>query len=94
MISYSPKARADLRTIWLYTAETWNPDQADSYLLQIELVCEKLASGLLKGTTVQIARSDYLKYRVALHVVFYRLAPSEIEVIRVLHQRMDVPRHL
>nr|WP_323123832.1 hypothetical protein [Burkholderia alba] len=31
---------------------------------------------------------------VGSHVVFYRATTATLDVIRVLHQRMDVDRHL
>ncbi|MGZ7177587.1 type II toxin-antitoxin system RelE/ParE family toxin, partial [Burkholderia gladioli] len=33
-------------------------------------------------------------YLVGFHVVFYRETTTTLDVIRVLHQRMDVDRHL
>ncbi|MGZ9116264.1 MAG: type II toxin-antitoxin system RelE/ParE family toxin, partial [Methylocystis sp.] len=34
------------------------------------------------------------KHAVGAHVVFYRKAPKGVEVVRVLHRRMDFQRHL
>lgn len=35
-----------------------------------------------------------MRYLVGSHVVFYRETTHTLDVIRVLHQRMDVDRHL
>lgn len=39
-------------------------------------------------------RAGYRRYGVGSHAIFYRLAPDRIEVVRILHQRMDAGRHL
>jgi len=36
----------------------------------------------------------YWKYAVGAHVLFFRRTTDGIEVVRVLHQRMDFERHL
>lgn len=84
-----PCARADLEEIWLYTMEAWSLDQADSYLTDIIQTFEGLAKGTITGRPVDI-REGYLKYPVGSHMIYYRQAPSHIDIVRVLHQRMDV----
>ena len=39
-------------------------------------------------------RPRYRRYGVERHVVFYRISYGTVDVVRVLHGRMDVPRHL
>ena len=39
-------------------------------------------------------RDGYFKTPVGAHVIYYRQASDAIEVVRVLHGRMDVNRHL
>lgn len=39
-------------------------------------------------------RDGYFKIPVGAHVIYYRQASDAIEVVRVLHGRMDVNRHL
>jgi toxin ParE1/3/4 len=31
----TPRARTDIRAIWVYTADRWNVEQADRYISQI-----------------------------------------------------------
>ncbi|WP_246665402.1 type II toxin-antitoxin system RelE/ParE family toxin [Rhizobium tropici] len=52
-----------------------------------------LASDLKIGRATDI-RDDYFKYVVGSHVIYYLLRDTEIAVIRILHRRMDVGRHL
>jgi toxin ParE1/3/4 len=89
-----PKARADLEGIWLYTAEHWSQNQADIYHGKIVDIMAALAAGRLKGRSVDYVRDGYLKYPAGSHFVFYKLDDSGIDVIRILHQQMDIEQHL
>lgn len=90
----SPLAEADLEDIWVYTFKTWSIDQADSYHADIVAAFEALASGRRQGRRADI-REGYFKLLVGSHVIYFRIAADDaIEVIRVLHQRMDTERHL
>lgn len=88
------KARTDLEGIWLYTAEHWSPTQADIYYGRIVEIMAALASGRLRGRSAEDIRPGYLKYPAGSHFVFYRQAKYGIDVIRILHQQMDVEQHL
>jgi toxin ParE1/3/4 len=89
----SPLAEADLEDIWLYTFKRWSLEQADSYQVSIVAAFEGLAIGAKQGRRVDI-REGYFKYSVGSHLVFYRQLDAGIDVIRILHQRMDADRHL
>jgi len=89
----TPRAETDLEEIWLYTFKTWSLEQADSYLGDIVEVFDGLASGRKNGRPVDV-RDGYFKYPAGSHMVFYRLADDGLVVVRVLHKRMDVERHL
>ncbi|NBP51350.1 MAG: type II toxin-antitoxin system RelE/ParE family toxin, partial [Actinobacteria bacterium] len=54
---------------------------------------EELAAGDKAGRPVDL-RDGYFKYPVGAHLVFYRVSESELVIVRILHQRMDVSRHL
>lgn len=89
----SPLAESDLENIWLYTVENWSTDQADLYIGDILRACASLASGLKSGREVDI-RDGYFKYPVGSHFIFCRKNSTGIDVIRVLHQRMDASKRL
>lgn len=89
----SPLAEADLEGIWFYTFKQWSTEQADSYHARIVDTFEGLAAGTKRGRPVDI-RDGYFKYAIGSHLIFYRESETGIDVIRVLHQRMDVERHL
>ncbi|MBM3554666.1 MAG: type II toxin-antitoxin system RelE/ParE family toxin [Alphaproteobacteria bacterium] len=89
----TPRAVADLEEIWLYTFKTWSAEQADSYHNAIVDAFEDLARGRLVGRPADV-RDGYFKVPVGSHMVFYRLTAAGLIVVRVLHKRMDVGRHL
>ncbi|WP_105381755.1 type II toxin-antitoxin system RelE/ParE family toxin [Neorhizobium alkalisoli] len=89
----SPLAEADLEKIWSYTVEAWSWEQAERYHGEMLDIFAGLAAGQLSGRRTDV-REGYLKYPIGSHFVFYRLGAGGIEVIRILHQRMDVSRHL
>lgn len=90
---FSPAAATDLENIWDYTADTWGLDQADKYVDDIQSACVALADGSKVGRNTK-ARDGYWHYHVGRHLVFYKMTASDMIVIRILHQRMDVERHL
>ncbi|WP_349957961.1 type II toxin-antitoxin system RelE/ParE family toxin [Rhizobium sp. ZPR3] len=92
-IGLSPLAEADLEDIWRYTVESWSLRQAEIYHAEIFEALEGLASGLKIGRPADI-RHGYFKYAVGSHMVYYLLRDAEIAIIRILHRRMDVGRHL
>ncbi|MBI0328345.1 type II toxin-antitoxin system RelE/ParE family toxin [Burkholderia plantarii] len=92
-VRLTPLAEADLEGIWDYTAEQWAIEQAERYVGELVEAFERLARGDWVGRPSR-ARDDYLRYLVGSHVVFYRETAEAVDVIRVLHQRMDVDRHL
>ncbi|MBM3569141.1 MAG: type II toxin-antitoxin system RelE/ParE family toxin [Alphaproteobacteria bacterium] len=89
----SPRAFLDLEEIWDFGVRTWSPAQAAHYHSSLVKAFDALASGRKTGRKVDI-RAGYFKHAVGTHLVFYRHARGDIVVIRVLHQRMDVDRHL
>lgn len=90
-----PKAIEDLEQIWHYTLNTWGNPQANTYIRQLSDGIHLLANEPDIGQNCDYIRPGYRKYPINRHVIFYRaIAVDEIEVVRILHERMDVNRHL
>ena len=92
-LAFTPLAIADIEAIWDYSSETWGPDQADRYTDEIRDACHALAAGWKMGRFVDI-RSGYLKYTTGSHIIYLKDQMDRLEVIRILHSRQDVERHL
>lgn len=93
-VTLSAAARRDLSGIWSYSAKRWDEAQADRYVRLIADGFDGLASGSVQGRDAFDLRAGYLKLAVGSHLVFYRVGTDAIEVVRILHSRMDFDRHL
>ena len=90
-----PKAEQDLERIWHYTLDTWGDQQADTYIRQLNERFHMLADDPGIGRDCEYIRPAYRKYAVGQHVIFYRAVSDDaIEIVRILHERMDVERDL
>ena len=89
----SPLAEADLEEIWLYTFRQWSVEQAEEYHNSIIMGIEGLASGSNVPQRTDV-RDGYWKYKVGMHVLYFLCSDEYLDVIRVLHGRMDVDAHL
>lgn len=91
----SEKAKSDIIEIWEYTFQNWSLLQADKYYDSILDQIEVLAQSPKIGKNYADVRKDYFGSTVNSHIIFYKLlAHSEIEIIRILHQRMDLKNKL
>lgn len=92
----SIEAQSDIEKIWLYTFETWSLEQADRYydliFDEIEFITENPKSGI----DYNDVRKGYYRSKVKSHYIFYKInqKEEEIEIIRILHQQMDIENRL
>lgn len=90
----TPAARYDLASIWDFTEERWGARQAESYLNEIRSAIERIADDPHRGRSCDEIREGYRRYSVGRHILFYVVSAGDVDVIRILHQRMDPERHL
>ncbi|NQX86839.1 MAG: type II toxin-antitoxin system RelE/ParE family toxin [Flavobacteriaceae bacterium] len=92
----SQEANRDIENIWLYTYENWSLEQADRYFNLIIDEIEYLTKNPESGKNYNQIRKGYYRSRIKSHVIFYKinLKAKQIEIIRVLHQRMDIDSQL
>lgn len=90
----SPAAQGDLESIWDYSLRHWGEAQAETYTRSIQAACEALAKGTLVSRSAEATRAGYRKVAVGSHVMFFRMQEDVVEIMRILHQSMDVDRHL
>jgi toxin ParE1/3/4 len=88
----SKKALTDIDEIWNHSAENWSIEQADRYYHLIFEEIEFIAENPLTSKDYSYIRKNYRCTIVKSHLIFYRInnKKNEVEIIRVLHQRMDV----
>lgn len=90
----TPAAVRDLENIWQYTAATWGLEQAERYMDDLTAACADLAQSPRSAPACDDIRPGYRRWGVGRHVLYFREAPYGISVVRILHGRMDAPRHL
>jgi len=92
--SISKKAVSDLEEIWLYTVEKWSVEQADRYYNLIFDEINYICKNSNAGKPMEYVRKGYRASKVKSHLIFYRVLPGMIEIIRILHERMDIENRL
>jgi toxin ParE1/3/4 len=90
----SKKAEHDLINIWNYTLDNWGETQADNYVQSLKSAVELLIENPELGKSRDGIRTGYRSYNLGKHVIFYCSCNYGIRVVRILHQSMDVGRHL
>ncbi|MFC7357068.1 type II toxin-antitoxin system RelE/ParE family toxin [Jejudonia soesokkakensis] len=91
----SKKAIIDLDDIWIYTFKKWSKEQADRYYNLIINEIEFIAENYLIGKSAEQTRKNYRVTKIKSHLIFYRkINNNKIEIVRVLHQRMDIKKRL
>jgi toxin ParE1/3/4 len=92
----SEKALNDIENIWLYTVEIWSVQQADRYYNLIFDEIEFIVENPLSGKNYNHIRKNYRCSKVKSHLIFYKYKNESkiIEIIRILHQSMDIEERL
>lgn len=93
-VLFTPAAIEDLDQIWDYTADRWDAARAEEYLRELEHAFRRIDTNPMIGRACDEVRAGYRKHSVASHTVYYRLTGVDVEIVRILHQRMDVDRQL
>lgn len=88
-------AKTDLKSIAAYTQRRWGKEQRRIYAKQFDDAFHMPANTLEAGIACDVIKVGYRKFPIGSHVIFYRaLSDSEIEIVRILHKRMDLGRQL
>lgn len=85
------KAVDDLATIWDYTYYEWSESQADKYYLLLLNSCQEIAENPSLGKKYDNVTEKLLGFKSNQHIIFYQIISNkEVEIIRILHVRMDL----
>jgi toxin ParE1/3/4 len=97
MVKYrlTNEAVNDLEDIWAYTYEKWSVEQADRYYNLIIDEIAYLTANPLSGKSMDHIKEGYKASKVKSHLVFYKISVDKtLEIVRILHQRMDVENRM
>ncbi|UBF28843.1 type II toxin-antitoxin system RelE/ParE family toxin [Kovacikia minuta CCNUW1] len=96
-LNLTAQARKDFKQILNFTRKTWGIDQRDRYKALLDAALQAIASNPEVGKRRDEVRFGYYSYHVGSrgrHYIFYCLFEDRIEVVRILHDSMDLEQHL
>ena len=90
----TPRAQQDVADIWAATTRQWGIAQAERYIQDIRDSIERVAAAPGLARACDDIRPGYRKFPTGSHMLFLRWTTHGLEVVRILHGRMDFPRRL
>jgi toxin ParE1/3/4 len=93
-LTLSPETQKDLIDILRYTGEKWGQEQLLTYRDKLNDALLIIERNPQIGRLSRALPDTHRLYFVGSHVIVYRIQEDTIEVVRVLHQRMSIPRNL
>jgi len=93
-IKYARRANADLENITDYTARTWGAAQAKKYNRDIRAKIVEIANGEADIQSLNVSSVGLFKARINRHLIIFEQTDEQILIVRVLHEAMDIPRHI
>lgn len=89
----SRAARQDLLRIGRFTERRWGKAKRNHYLGQLDEAFGLISENAAIGSSCDEIYPGYRKFPEGSHVIYYRLTDM-VEIIRILHERMDPDSHL
>jgi toxin ParE1/3/4 len=89
-----PEAVRDLEDIADYTIDQWGKEQARLYVGELRQSIERLGSTGERYPLVDTLFPGLRRMRSRHHLIYYVVDDRVVEIIRVLHERMDVNARL
>ncbi|MBO9543328.1 type II toxin-antitoxin system RelE/ParE family toxin [Caulobacter sp.] len=90
----TPRAQRDFDEIWVYSKAKWGARRALTYLREIRATIALAAANPDLSPFDEDLPSGYRRRSTGSHFIFYRRGEGFIEIVRVLHQTMDIDSHL
>jgi toxin ParE1/3/4 len=84
-----PRAQCDLIEIWDYIADD-SEARADSFIDTIDRKVQAVANRPNMGRSRDELVEGLRSFPVGRYVIYYRIIPGGIEIVRVLHGARDV----
>lgn len=94
MYRLTPAAINDIRQIFIRTKKDFGLAQADKYYRLLFKIFRQVDNKPNVGKNYEWIRQGIFGYSMESHIIFYRIAKSDIVIVRVLHKRRDYERHL
>jgi toxin ParE1/3/4 len=94
-IRFTEQADSDLLNIYIYTHRNWGAQQATRYTDLMREALQKIAKKPNRIGTVDRSYlcPGYRSYHQQRHLIFYRVEGNYVEILRFLHDSMDITNH-
>jgi toxin ParE1/3/4 len=93
-LELSPLAQQDFIDILRYTGKTWGRDQLLVYRDKLNESLKLIGQNPHIGHHSDELQKTHRLYFVGSHVIVYRTSGQVSSVVRILHQRMSLTKHL
>ena len=93
-LSFTQEAESDFIDILVYTAQEWGEDQQKEYDASLYHALDVVKDNPFLGYRHTLLPEDHRCFNVRKHVLVYQIKNSHIYVLRILHQRMNLPDHV
>lgn len=94
-VIFRQQAIDDLSDIWDYTIQKWSENQADKYYDTIKYACKVIGENPNIGKIYNEISKNLSGLKSGKHIIFYhQISEDEIEVIRILHEKMDLKNRI
>jgi len=90
----SKLALEDLNDIWGFSAEQWSKQQANNYYNEIIKVIRDICNNSEIGKPIDYIKEGHRTISVKSHMIVYKINENIIYIDRILHQKMDIEKHL
>ena len=87
-------AKVDLAAIWLNTADRWGVDQAEAYVRAIETRIGRICDYPESYPEYEGPADTFRKAPSGEHLIFYVVEGLMVDIVRILHNRMDADDRL
>lgn len=82
-------AEKDLEEIYDYTSDKFGSSQAAKYLEELESLFHQIAENPNIGKTRDETKKGLRSFPKSSHLIFYRVLPDYIRIVRILHGSRD-----
>jgi toxin ParE1/3/4 len=90
----SPEADDDYRGILAYTLRTWGEAQMEKYDTLLDTALLTIEDDPRQGRRHPKLPANYRYYHAGRHYIVYRIEGEQLEVVRILHDQMDITPHI
>ena len=94
MVVLSDAAAKDIEQILDRSDADFGPHQTELYYHSLKNCLELLGENPNMGSSADDLRPGYRRFAHESHVVFYRDTGRGVLIVRVLHKRMDINKHI